>query len=316
VLHGWGDKALTAWADKADGAAVGYHALQSAGHAVVGGGLSELTGGNFKDGFIGAGFAALLSPVGRGINRRLKLGEPGTGNSWQYLGRTATAATIGGTVTAISGGKFGNGAATAAFLHVVNHEVMRWAEGVRAEAYARDERLKRAFLVNRKADDFGDPTEYSSGETMWSSAQNSFPGARYYDISDPNWSTEYLAHVERWGQFDLVGIRDHGTPGDQWFGGPTELEPGSANWLTVTSGVKAGGAVCLFGCKVAAGKGWRYVASLALDVSSRRIAVFAGSTSFRSRLGQFEAPGVQYFYQYRGMSVLYHSKLEFKTQVD
>jgi hypothetical protein len=101
---------------------VGGGALQSAGHAVVGGGLSELTGGNFKDGFIGAGFAALLSPVGRGINRRLKLGEPGTGSSWQYLGRTATAATIGGTVTAISGGKFGNGAATAAFLHVVNHE--------------------------------------------------------------------------------------------------------------------------------------------------------------------------------------------------
>jgi hypothetical protein len=122
VLHGWGDKALTAWADKAYGAAVGYHALQSAGHAVVGGGLSELTGGNFKDGFIGAGFAALLSPVGRGINRRLKLGEPGTGNSWQYLGRTATAATMGGTVTAISGGKFGNGAATAAFMHVVNAE--------------------------------------------------------------------------------------------------------------------------------------------------------------------------------------------------
>jgi hypothetical protein len=124
VLHGWGDKALTAWADKAYGAAVGYHTLQSAGHAVVGGGLSELTGGNFKDGFIGAGFAALLSPVGRGINRRLELGAPGTGSSWQYLGRTATAATIGGTVTAISGGKFGNGAATAAFMHVVNAEAV------------------------------------------------------------------------------------------------------------------------------------------------------------------------------------------------
>jgi hypothetical protein len=86
-------------------------------------GTGGVTGGNFKDGFIGAGFAALLSPVGRGINRRLKRGEPGTGNSWQYLGRTATAATIGGTVAAISGGKFGNGAATAAFMHVVNAEV-------------------------------------------------------------------------------------------------------------------------------------------------------------------------------------------------
>jgi len=61
--------------------------------------------------------------VGRGINRRLELGAPGTGSSLQYLGRTATAATMGGTVTAISGGKFGNGAATAAFMHVVNAEV-------------------------------------------------------------------------------------------------------------------------------------------------------------------------------------------------
>jgi len=61
--------------------------------------------------------------VGNIVNSNMGFGAPGTGSSWQYLGRTATAATIGGTVTAISGGKFGNGAATAAFLHVVNAEV-------------------------------------------------------------------------------------------------------------------------------------------------------------------------------------------------
>jgi hypothetical protein len=130
---------------------VGGGALQSAGHAVVGGGLSELTGGNFKDGFIGAGFAALLSPVGRGINRRLKLGEPGTGNSWQYLGRTATAATIGGTVTAISGGKFGNGAATAAFMHVVNHEVTSLLKGRELASAQARMGLARELMMTSKA---------------------------------------------------------------------------------------------------------------------------------------------------------------------
>jgi len=87
-----------------------------------GGRLSELTGGNFKDGFIGAGVGALLSPMTGALNKGLGLGEAGTGTGWQFLGRTATAGVVGGTATAISGGKFGNGAVTAAFMHVVNHE--------------------------------------------------------------------------------------------------------------------------------------------------------------------------------------------------
>jgi hypothetical protein len=129
LLHNWGTEALNAWNSKAYATAAGYHTMQSAGHAVVGGGLSELTGGNFKDGFIGAGSAAFLSPVGRGINKSLNFEvEAGArSNGWQYLGRTATAATMGGTVTAISGGKFANGAATAAFMHVVNHEAADFA---------------------------------------------------------------------------------------------------------------------------------------------------------------------------------------------
>jgi hypothetical protein len=103
-------------------AAAGWHTLQSAGHGVVGGGLSELTGGNFKDGFIGAAAGAMLSPVSGYANKQLGLGTAGGGTGWQLLGRTATSAAVGGTVTAISGGKFGNGAATAAFMHLVNAE--------------------------------------------------------------------------------------------------------------------------------------------------------------------------------------------------
>jgi hypothetical protein len=115
--------ASAAWEAGKYASAAGYHGLQSAGHGIVGGGLSEATGGNFKDGFIGAAAGAMLSPVSGYVNENLGFGKAGTGNGWQLLGRTATAATVGGTVTAISGGKFANGAATAAFMHLVNHEV-------------------------------------------------------------------------------------------------------------------------------------------------------------------------------------------------
>jgi hypothetical protein len=112
--------------------------LQSAGHGVVGGGLSEATGGNFKDGFIGAAAGAMLSPVSGYMNENLGFGKAGTGNGWQLLGRTATAATVGGTVTAISGGKFANGAATAAFMHFVNAEATEFAKILATYANAKD----------------------------------------------------------------------------------------------------------------------------------------------------------------------------------
>jgi hypothetical protein len=118
-----------------------------------GGGLSELTGGNFKDGFIGAGSAAFLSPVGRGINKSLNFEvEAGArSNGWQYLGRTATAATMGGTVTAISGGKFANGAATAAFMHVVNHEVTGTIQEHLNNSIAMKEARKNSYMARAKA---------------------------------------------------------------------------------------------------------------------------------------------------------------------
>jgi uncharacterized protein (TIGR02594 family) len=148
VLHGLGESAQAAWAAKDYVSAVGYHGLQSAGHGVVGGGLSELTGGNFKDGFIGGAAGAFLSPVSGYLNKNLGFGTAGSGAGWQYLGRTATSAVVGGTVTAISGGKFGNGAATAAFMHLVNSEAteaVRRYGTFRAIAKARAPWMARAL---------------------------------------------------------------------------------------------------------------------------------------------------------------------------
>ncbi len=319
VLHG-----LSVFADEAAnfGSWFGWHALRSAGHGVVGGGLSELTGGNFKDGFIGAGVGALLSPMTGALNKGLGFGAPGDGGTgWQFLGRTATAGVVGGTATAISGGKFGNGAVTAAFMHVVNEEAVglaeRWAKDVRMEAWASDRSLKRAFLVNSKASDLGDRSRYSSGATFKAGVQNKFGGTQF-DISDPNWALQYAKHVETFGRFDLVGIVDHGTEGTQWF---VKANPGlqsdSDSWSKITSGVTDGGAVALFGCNVGGGcSGRAYVADLALSVKERGIAVFAGTSGYRGKHAYFASPGVQLMFQYRGGSALKEVRVPFSSNVD
>jgi hypothetical protein len=121
VLHGLGSD-VSSFLGGGNIADFAGRAVHAAAEGVVGGGLSEATGGNFKDGFIGAAAGTMLSPVSGYVNENLGFGKAGTGNGWQLLGRTATSAAVGGTVAVIGGGKFGNGAATAAFMHLVNAE--------------------------------------------------------------------------------------------------------------------------------------------------------------------------------------------------
>jgi hypothetical protein len=56
------------------------------------------------------------------VGRQLNLGAASTGGWQMVAARTAVAATIGGTASALSGGKFATGAITAAFLHLFNAE--------------------------------------------------------------------------------------------------------------------------------------------------------------------------------------------------
>ncbi|WP_125564710.1 RHS repeat-associated core domain-containing protein [Pseudoalteromonas rubra] len=89
--------------------------LQWAGsHALVGGVTSVLSGGKFGHGFIAAGFTKMaMGNAGFNMNNR----------AWTAIaGRTAVAAIVGGTASAITGGKFSNGARTAAMMHLLNAE--------------------------------------------------------------------------------------------------------------------------------------------------------------------------------------------------
>lgn len=110
LMKGIGDK-FQKIAEKAERV---LNATEKIGKALlegfVGGAASAATGGRFKDGFLGGFSGSLLGPLAGRV-------EDATGS--QALG-TATAAVLGGTVASIGGGKFGNGAISAAFADLYN----------------------------------------------------------------------------------------------------------------------------------------------------------------------------------------------------
>ena len=81
-------------------------------HGVAGGILAELQGGQFGHGFLAAGLT-------KAVMGRFSYHD---GSAPAVLSRTAIAATVGGTVSRITGGKFANGAVTAAMAHLFNAE--------------------------------------------------------------------------------------------------------------------------------------------------------------------------------------------------
>ncbi|WP_444938962.1 FG-GAP-like repeat-containing protein [Microbulbifer sp. JMSA002] len=83
-------------------------------HGMTGGIMSELQGGKFGHGFISAGFTKYASSSW--------ISAVGGKSMGSILGRTTIAATVGGTISKITGGKFANGAETAAYAHLFNQE--------------------------------------------------------------------------------------------------------------------------------------------------------------------------------------------------
>jgi RHS repeat-associated protein len=87
----------------------GQIAGQITAHAVTGGVIAKVSGGNFGHGFFAAGFT-------KGV------GTPAiSGLGSDVMSGTAVTMVIGGTASVISGGKFANGASTAAFQTLFNH---------------------------------------------------------------------------------------------------------------------------------------------------------------------------------------------------
>lgn len=87
-----------------------------AAHGVTGGIMSELTGGSFKEGFLGSAFA-------KGFSGPIENYLPDTRPA-----RVFAAAVVGGTASKLGGGSFSNGAMTGAFSRLFNDELHRETE--------------------------------------------------------------------------------------------------------------------------------------------------------------------------------------------
>ena len=103
-------------------------------HGIAQGAIVEGMGGEFRSGFAGAFAASIFDSLqGAGFGRKV-LGTPGTKEKRAV--RTVAAAVVGGTVSELSGGKFANGAISAAMVHLFRQEGAKKSEA--NEIFERD----------------------------------------------------------------------------------------------------------------------------------------------------------------------------------
>jgi len=101
-----------------------------AGHGVLGGAANEALGGKFQDGFLSAAASTAAGDLGF-------LGDPSDTGMAAVASRTAKASVVGGTASVLGGGKFANGAYTAAFQHLLNAESKNVLNAIKLQ-YAED----------------------------------------------------------------------------------------------------------------------------------------------------------------------------------
>jgi len=106
-----------------NGLTAGQFAGKIAAHAATGGIMSKLQGGKFGHGFFAAGitqaFSGQIDKIGGMINGVKSGSYYDIGNR---IARVTASAVLGGTVSQVTGGKFANGAVTAAFSRGFNDE--------------------------------------------------------------------------------------------------------------------------------------------------------------------------------------------------
>ena len=99
------------------GAGFGEYTSYVATVGTIGGMSSSLQGGKFGHGFLSAGVGSLAGGrLGGAIGRQL---------GSQFAGRLIGSALVGGTISEVTGGKFANGAAYAAFASIISESVYR-----------------------------------------------------------------------------------------------------------------------------------------------------------------------------------------------
>jgi hypothetical protein len=140
-------------------------------HGLTQGGLSEVAGGDFGSGFLGG----LSGSVAGSIMQT----ESFAGHSFfgSFQGQLASSAVVGGTVAEIGGGKFANGAISAAFVQLFNHASDR-AQGNKRVGFS-------------SMDEAGVSASMEAHQLTAMDSENFEYGGEIYSYMDENGNTKY-----------------------------------------------------------------------------------------------------------------------------
>lgn len=123
-------------------------------HALTGGVISTLRGGKFGHGFFSAGITKGLTPHFEGAG----------GSGFEVNGYNVAEATIagvlGGTISQVTGGKFANGAITAAMGNLFNNQHNRRVRKTFNELVERDDAGSKQQAINLAVKHFGIDLEH------------------------------------------------------------------------------------------------------------------------------------------------------------
>lgn len=202
-------------------------AAHIAAHGVVGGTANAAMGGKFQDGFLSAAVSAAAGNLGL-------LGPEG-GGAAGVIRRTAMAGVIGGTASVLGGGKFANGAYTAAFQHLLNNE--NWMSELDAmSAPAGDWMAKNFGSTPEWVVDLGE----GAGATLdgWVPFGDPIGTSGGYDYDDSRFGVSRF-----WGEISRdAALAAFGSASWAGAGGPTaNIAVGAGKPFHVAYGVTRGG---------------------------------------------------------------------------
>ncbi|MEM7672618.1 MAG: toxin TcdB middle/N-terminal domain-containing protein [Verrucomicrobiota bacterium] len=119
-------------------------------HGVSQGGIAELQGGDFGSTFLSAfsgSLAGSMIQANSGADSFLGAAD----QKGKYLvRRTVAAAVVGGTAAELGGGKFANGAVTAAMVHLFNHETINYRRKIKSGRDAEKAEAERQRKLGRR----------------------------------------------------------------------------------------------------------------------------------------------------------------------
>jgi hypothetical protein len=166
VAHGTGIAAKGAVGAFGDGA------LKQLVHGVTQGAIAKLRGGDFKSGFIGA----IVGKYADRIASRINLDLIGAKMGMRAI-RTAVAGVVGGLAAKMIGGRFGDGAISAAFRWLFNEELSteRFMEMEKARLARAQAKMDRLLEENKPVPFFSYENLIGSHLRSWSIMWNRTP---------------------------------------------------------------------------------------------------------------------------------------------